>query len=103
MKKTHKPKFHLKILNGYSMSFGIQVFLESDLKHEIFSRFTEGNYDNRKDLFEKFIVNENLGLLDFTFDIYSDARYIETENLGRQDCRNWIWKCDRLRNRVGVN
>lgn len=109
MKQADKPKFYLKILNGYSMSFGIRVFLESNREHEIFSQFTQGNYDNRKDLFKKFVLNENLGLLDFTFDIYHEDSYIkmrwagekdDDENLGRQDCRNWIWEYNGLRNRV---
>lgn len=104
-----KPKFYLKILNGESISFGIQVFLDENREQELFSQYTIGNYDNRKDLFKKFVLNENLGLLDFSFEIFHRDCYINMrwsgeqnndENLGRQDCRKWIWEYNGLRNRV---
>lgn len=107
--ENNKPKFYLKILNGYNMAFGVQVFLSHDREHEIFSQYTSDSYDNRRDLFQKFIENENLGLLKFTFDIYHQESYInmrwlgekeEIKNFGRQDCRNWIWEDNKLRSRV---
>jgi len=91
------------------MSFGIRVFLESGRTNELFSQYTQGNYDNRVDLFKQFVCNENLGLLEFSFDIYHDDSYINMrwsgeldndENLGRQDCRKWIWGYNGMRNRV---
>lgn len=104
-----KPRFYLKILNGDGMSFGIRVFLNDNLEQEIFSRFNSGNYDDRKDLFKQFVINENLGLLEFNFDIYHNDRYIGMNwpgeenvknNPRTQDCRNWIWEYNSMRNRV---
>lgn len=95
-----KPRFYLKVLNGHSMSFGIQVFLGSNHEQELFSQYTNSHYDNRRDLFKKFVLNENLGLLDFTFEIYHSDTYVDNQNIGKQDCRNWIWEYNGLRNRV---
>lgn len=106
---TQIPHFYLKILNGSGMSFGIQVFLDENREREIFSQFTKGDHDNRKDLFRQFVVNENLGLLTFSWDIYHDQSHInmrwmgeknDDENKGRQDCRKWIWEYQSMRNRV---
>jgi hypothetical protein len=111
MNNNQKPHFYLKILNGLSMSFGIQVYLDHNRDRVIFSEYTSGNYDQRKDLFRDFVVNENLGLLTFSWDIYHQQSYIkmrwkgekdEDENKGRQDCRDWIWEYQNMRNRVAL-
>ncbi len=108
------PKFYLRIENGQSMSFGISVYLDNDKEHIIFSQHTTSVYDHRKDLFSQFVQNENLGILEFEFDIYHCEKYInmnwgfyppgmETsfkQNKGTADCRSWIWDLNSLRTRV---
>lgn len=96
-----KPKFYLKIYNGESAgAFGIQVFLDSNKKEELFSVYTNYHYDHRQDLFKTFLTKEKAGELDFDFEILTQECYLNQAGIfggpipkGKQDARIWIEEC----------
>lgn len=104
-----KPKFYLKVLNGWSMAFGIQVYLDSNRAFSLFDQYSTPTYDHRKDLFKNFVNAENLDLLDFSFEIFHNDQYMGysrfgslsyKENHGAKDCRSWIWDYNGMRKKV---